>query len=310
MHEHITRTMYYFGVHLLFASIVCLVAWVVTSSSRVRATTKYWIWVATALNFIAPIGALFDKLWKSHLSWATPLPMIGGPAATITEGPNSIVFFVVWSVGAALMFTRLYLRLRADRHENRDGLGPSALNPKTDFLMQGVLVKFAAGQETPAVCGLFRPYISLPNEIDRVLSEEELAAVLMHEVKHARRRDNLIRLAYEIALCVLWFHPLVWVAGSRLALYRELSCDEPVIQSAQGLYLVSALKKLSCPQEGLLLQATASSFLQYRLAMLTSRPQRRTVLANALLSVAFSILLLGGILETVAHTACCFLTKK
>ena len=310
MHEYITRTMYYFGVHLLFASIVCLAAWVVTSIPRVRATTKYCIWVATALNFIAPVGALFDKLWKSHLSWATPLPMIGGPAATITQGPSGIVLFAVWSVGAVLMLTRLCLRLRADRCENRGVLGPSALNPKAGFLVQGVPVKFAEGQETPAVGGLFRPYISLPSEIDRVLSEDELTAVLMHEVKHARRRDNLIRLAYEIVLCTLWFHPLVWVAGSRLALYRELSCDEPVIQSARGLHLVSALKKLSCPQEGLLLQATASSFLRDRLAMLTARPQRRTVLASALLSAAFSVLLVGGILETVAHTACCFLTKK
>lgn len=310
MHEQITRTMYYFGVHLLFASIVCLAAWVVTSTPRVRTTTKYWIWVATALNFIAPVGALVDKLWKSHLSWATPLPMIGGPAATITQSPSGIVLFAVWSVGAALMFTRLYLRLRADRCENRGAPGPSALNSKTDFLVQGVLVKFAEGQETPAVCGLFRPYISLPSGIDSVLSQDELTAVLMHEVGHARRRDNLIRLAYEIVLCALWFHPLVWIAGFRLALYRELSCDEPVIQSARGLHLVSALKKLSCPQESLLLQATASSFLGHRLAVLTARPQRRAVLASALLSGAFSILLLGGILETVAHTACCFLAKR
>jgi beta-lactamase regulating signal transducer with metallopeptidase domain len=310
MPEHITSTMYYFGVHLLFASIVCLAAWVVTSIPRGWATTKHWIWVATALNFIAPVGALVDKLWKSHLSWAAPLPMIGGPAATITQGPGGMVLFAVWFAGAALMFARLYLRLRADCDESRRAPGPAALSRKADFLVQGVPVKFAERQETPTVVGLLRPYISLPSGIDRVLSEDELTAVLMHEVKHARRRDNLIRLAYEIALCVLWFHPLVWIAGSRLALYRELSCDEPVIQSARGLDLVSALKKLSSPEEGLLLQATASSFIRHRLDMLTARPQKRTALASAVLAGAFSILLLGGILETVAHTACCFLAKK
>jgi len=27
-----------------------------------------------------------------------------------------------------------------------------------------------------------------------------------------------------VSLCILWFHPLVWSIGVRLALYRELSC--------------------------------------------------------------------------------------
>jgi Zn-dependent protease with chaperone function len=101
-----------------------------------------------------------------------------------------------------------------------------------------------------------------PHEIDRLLTKSELDAVLLHELTHARRRDNLIRLIHEIGLCLLWFHPLVWITGSRLALYRELSCDESVIQRAQGKELISALAKLSNPKESFLLQATAGSILE------------------------------------------------
>ena len=79
MHEHIARAMYYFSVHLLYASLVGAAAWVLTAIRGASATTKYWIWVVTALNFIAPTGALMDKLWAPHLSWATPLGVIGGP---------------------------------------------------------------------------------------------------------------------------------------------------------------------------------------------------------------------------------------
>jgi hypothetical protein len=43
VHEHIARVMYYFSVHLLFASIVASAAWVLTSILRASATTKYWI---------------------------------------------------------------------------------------------------------------------------------------------------------------------------------------------------------------------------------------------------------------------------
>ena len=129
-------------------------------------------------------------------------------------------------------------------------------------------VRFADTGHAPAVDGVLHPYISLPDGIDRLLSKQELNAVLIHELTHARRRDNLIRLVHEVGLCVLWFHPLVWIAGSRLALYRELSCDESVIQSARGEDLVSALAKLANPDKALLLQASASSFISHRLAQL------------------------------------------
>jgi beta-lactamase regulating signal transducer with metallopeptidase domain len=152
-----------------------------------------------------------------------------------------------------------------------------------------------------------RPHILLPDGIERLLSLHELNAVIIHELTHARRRDNLIRLIHEVALCVLWFHPFVWVAGSRLALYRELSCDDSVIQSAQGGALVSALAKLANPEEGLLLRATASSHLSHRLARLTAAgPAPTYPAASALLGTLFVVVLLGGVVETVAHTACCF----
>jgi len=73
MHEHITRALYYFEIHLLYASMVGLAAWALTSIRGGSATTKYWIWVATSLNFVLPVGAVADKLWASHLSWAAPL---------------------------------------------------------------------------------------------------------------------------------------------------------------------------------------------------------------------------------------------
>jgi hypothetical protein len=53
--------MYYFSVKLLDASMVASAAWVLTSILRASATTKYWIWVATAFNFIVPSGALIKN---------------------------------------------------------------------------------------------------------------------------------------------------------------------------------------------------------------------------------------------------------
>jgi beta-lactamase regulating signal transducer with metallopeptidase domain len=179
------------------------------------------------------------------------------------------------------------------------------------FLAHGVPVRFAGRRQGPTVDGLFHPEISLPQGIERLLNEDELNAILLHEVAHARRRDNLIRLVYEVGLCGLWFHPLAWLTGSRLALYRELSCDETVIASARGRDLISALAKLALPEEGFLLQAGASSHLGDRLKRLVS-PQTQTMrlAANTLLTVLFAGVLVTGVYATVAHTACCFLTRR
>jgi beta-lactamase regulating signal transducer with metallopeptidase domain len=309
MHFIPTRAMYYFGVHLLFASIVCLLTWLLTAIPRGRTTTKYWIWVAATLNFMIPLGAVADSLGRTHLGWATPLPIIGGPALAVTQGPNATLLFAIWLLGASLMSIRLIWRLRADSCNARGFADVHPLSLNAPFVAAGVPVRFTEGHGGPAVDGVLHPHISLPKGIEHLLSKEELAAVLMHEVTHAKRRDNLIRLVYEVGLCVLWFHPLVWLAGSRLTLYRELSCDEPVIQSARGLHLLSALNKLAAPEHGFLLQATASSFLTHRLSMLRARPGRPSGLVSALLALAFGTLLVGGVLETVAHTACCFVSK-
>lgn len=310
MQEHIAQVLYNFEIHVLYASIVGLAAWALTSIRGGSATTKYWIWVATSLNFVLPLGAVADKLWASHFSWAAPLGTIGDFANNISRGWIGAVLSAVWLLGATLMVARLFLRIHAERRDAQAAAGQSAHEPKQGFLAHGVPVRFAENRQAPAVDGVLHPYISLPNGIERLLSAHELDAVLIHELTHARRRDNLIRLIHEISFCILWFHPLVWIAGARLALYRELSCDESVIQSALGGELVSALAKLADPEKPLLLQASASSFMSHRLARLAAPPQPAYRAASMVLSSAFGAVLLWGVCGTVAHTACCFLAKR
>jgi len=307
VHEHIARAIYYFSIHLLFASIVGSAAWGLTVVLRASASTKYWIWVATACNFVVPLGALIDKLWAPHLTWARPLALIGGPVWDMTEGRTAVLLGAIWMTGTFSMLIRLISRIRRECREAQVSARLSDHGETSHFLANGTPVSFDDGYRSPAVRGVLYPRIVLPIGVDRLLSQREIDAVLIHELAHARRRDNLIRLFYESSLCALWFHPLVWLAGARIALYRELSCDDSVIHHAHGQALVSALAKLAIPEEAGFLQAAASSHLSYRLARLTEPAQAPHRADTLLLQSLFAAVIVASVFGTVAHTACCFL---
>ena len=305
MREHIAPALYYLEVHLLYASVVCLAAWVLTSLWKGGETAKYWIWVVTSVNFMVPFAGFFNGFGSSRLAWATQLGGLDTVGFEVSRNLSAgAVLLGVWACGAVYMAARLLLRL--PRGQRTTG-GRNAMPFRRRVLTRDVPVTLSAAGQGPFVEGLLRPRITLPAGIDRLLTERQLDAVLIHEVTHARRRDNLVALIHEIALCGLWFHPLVWLAGSRLALFRELSCDEAVIESSRGPDLLTALAKLADPGESRLLSAGAATLFSHRLACLqASQPRRASRAATLALVGLFAVVVLACIVETIAHTSCCF----
>ena len=96
----------------------------------------------------------------------------------------------------------------------------------------------------PGVFGIVSPVLMWPAGIDERLSDEQIGAILAHEVAHVRRRDNSAALIHMLVEAAFWFHPLVWWIGARLVDERERACDEDVVQrvTSPDVYAESILK--------------------------------------------------------------------
>ena len=83
----------------------------------------------------------------------------------------------------------------------------------------------------PGTAGSLSPVIVWPREMSGRLTDEEMTAVLAHELAHVRRRDGVTAALFRLTEALFWFHPLVWWIGRRLEIERERACDEAVLRS-------------------------------------------------------------------------------
>ena len=83
----------------------------------------------------------------------------------------------------------------------------------------------------PAIVGIFKPTILLPKVIVDRVPDKHLETLIAHELVHFRRGDLWWSALQTLAVCVYWFHPLVWLARSVMNREAEKCCDEETIGS-------------------------------------------------------------------------------
>jgi hypothetical protein len=86
----------------------------------------------------------------------------------------------------------------------------------------------------PTAIGFFRPAVVLPSWCLNELSSTELSAILIHEFAHLRRWDDWTNLLQKILRALFFFHPAVWWLENRLALEREMACDDLVLAATDN----------------------------------------------------------------------------
>lgn len=212
--------------------------------------------LAGFFDFEQVLGAGFGALGRlpgAH-SPGVGLGAWGGGAAL------EMALLGAWIVPALFLlafWSRRLARFRtAAVTEHREGSGPEG--PAGDAagrleqlrlrlgLRRPVALRLSEEVAEPGVWGVWRPVVILPVSMPEHLSREELDAVLLHELVHVRRWDNLVSHLHMVLRSVLWFHPLVWMLDQRLLEERERACDEEVVRLSgdAGTYLRSLAKVL------------------------------------------------------------------
>lgn len=83
--------------------------------------------------------------------------------------------------------------------------------------------------QAPAVIGWFRPVVFLPVTALTGLSEDQLQAVIAHELAHVQRLDPFVNVFQVCVETLLFYHPAVWWLNKKIRAEREHCCDEKAV---------------------------------------------------------------------------------
>ncbi|TDX01239.1 M56 family metallopeptidase [Dinghuibacter silviterrae] len=86
----------------------------------------------------------------------------------------------------------------------------------------------------PMVVGHLKPIILVPMGILTRLPQDQLEAVLLHELAHIHRRDYLVNLLQGVVEAFLFFNPFVWWLSALIREEREHCCDDIAIAATRN----------------------------------------------------------------------------
>jgi bla regulator protein BlaR1 len=221
----------------------CVVAALTLMLRRNRAAVRHGLWLVASVKFLIPFSLLVSI--GSQIEWRKP-PVAAQPQMSVVEQigqpftppapapllvsvptlPSRLpsILFGLWLCGFAAQGLAWWRQWRRVREVLR----------MASPLQLGLPIPAMStpSRLEPGVFGIFRQVLILPEGIAEHLTTAQFESVLVHELCHARRRDNLAAAIHMVVEALFWFHPLVWWIRVRLVEERERACDEEVLRAA------------------------------------------------------------------------------
>jgi hypothetical protein len=244
--------------------LIAIFAWALLRvSRRQNSGTRFAVWFLALLTVAAlPVlggfgaglgqgrGLMGVGTSSAGMPWGSLRPAITMP------GRWALCVFLAWALGASVAMVRLVAGLWRLRQLRRSctAIGAADLDPAVRATVNAIVASRSVTIATsdhvrvPAAIGFWKPAIVLPAWALRELPPDDLNVILLHEYAHLRRWDDWTNLIQKIVRALFFFHPAVWWIENRLAVEREMACDDAVLAETanpQGYAscLVSLLEK-------------------------------------------------------------------
>ncbi len=263
----------------------------------------------------APAMAPAAPIHHDTLGEAVAMPQ--PPAATASLAPSlswQAIVFVLWLAVfitmTLLMLQKLYFvrGLIAQAGPAGDELTGLLNECRVQMRMKHpVALKLSPNAASPAVCGLLRPVILLPQGLSAELDPRHLKAILLHELAHIKRADLWVSFLQTILQIAYFYHPLLWLANLIIRRLREQAVDEMVLvvmadQAEDYPNTLLKVSKLAFSRPALSLRllgvVESKSSLRRRIQHMVSRPYPKS--AKLGLAGLLAILLTAAILLPMA----------
>lgn len=205
----------------------------------------------TAAPKVVPSVTPGDRVSSSGVT--APMPSVDSPPATVQiatkpappkAGPRQFVLALacVWIAGAGALLCRIMLTraiMVAICARSALVTDPALLQTVRALIsrmgMRGsIRVVESPRLRGPIAFGLVRRVIGLPLNFSAEYTPAQQEVILAHELAHLAARDSWWQLLTDVALAVLWWHPLVWLSRRRLQEAAEAMADESSLVVPNG----------------------------------------------------------------------------
>lgn len=164
--------------------------------------------------------------------------------------PIVVIFYVIGILLQLFVIVKGYSQLSKLKKESLSAIPDSwkiIFEQVTAHLKINKTIRFHLSSivNVPLVIGYLKPVVLFPLALVNQLDNDQVEAILIHELSHIRRNDFLLNLIKTAIETLLFYNPFVWMAGRFIHIEREHACDDLVLKiTGKPLNYAHALLKL------------------------------------------------------------------
>lgn len=266
------------------------------SSERYYALNRATILSSVAMSFVIPLVKLpfFNKeVYVDAEEQISPAVMDIAPVEMVAEAEESISFTdiipYILIAGVALFFLKYLVTTLSI-------IGKVVFSHKIT-LREGVKLIISEAIKSPVS---WIKYIFM-NSHDY---QENSREVLTHEMAHINHHHSIDLIFMDLACCLQWFNPAIWLFKRELRAVHEYQADHEVIASGYDAkqYQTLLIKKAAGRKGSSVASSLNHSNLKKRITMMSCKNSSRLAIIKIMIPIAVSALLTAKFAESNAQT--------